>query len=173
MLHAHARREARRNAQGEFVPLAEQEVARWDAALADEAEALLLRASRSAAPGRYQLEAAVQSAHSVRRHGHHPDARAIMLLYEALHGITGSPVAALNRPVAGAEVHGPQVALAEIEAFEADPRLRDYQPFWAARAHLLAACGRRAEAQQAYQRAIGLERDPAVRSFLQARGRRA
>ena len=172
MLHAQARMHARRDAQGEYVALAEQDVARWDHALIDEAEKLLLRASALAAPGRYQLEAAVQSAHNVRRLGVPPDHRAILQLYEALATLSASPVAALNCAVASAEVHGPQAALAAIEALADEPRLQEYQPFWAARAHLLASCGRRDEAGHAYQRAIGLERDDAVRRFLQRRAAR-
>lgn len=171
VLHAQARRPARRDAQGAYVPLAEQDVGRWDAALIDEAEALLRRAGALQSPGRYQLEAAVQSAHAVRRHGQVPDARAIVLLYEALHARTGSSVAALNRAVALAQAEGPQAGLAALEALDAR-QLADYQPYWAARAHVLAACGRRGEAVDAYQRAIGLERDPAVRAFLQAQAAR-
>jgi RNA polymerase sigma-70 factor (ECF subfamily) len=143
MLYAQARLHARRNAQGEYIALAEQDVALWDDHLIDEAEALLLRASRRSAPGRYQLEAAVQSAHSVRRHGRAPDHAAILQLYEALAALTGSPVAALNRAVALAEVQGPQAALSALEALTDERRLQDYQPFWAARAHLLAQCGHR------------------------------
>jgi RNA polymerase sigma-70 factor (ECF subfamily) len=172
MLYAQARLHARRGGDGEYVPLAEQDVTLWDTALIDEAEALLLRASRLAAPGRYQLEAAVQSAHSLRRHGERPDHAAIVQLYEALHALTQSPVAALNRAVASAEVQGPQAALAAIEQLAGEPRLQEYQPFWAARAHLLARCGRGEDAAQAYQRAIGLERDDAVRRFLQRRAER-
>jgi RNA polymerase sigma-70 factor (ECF subfamily) len=81
-------------------------------------------------------------------------------------------VAALNRAVASAEVQGPQAALAAIEQLAGEPRLQEYQPFWAARAHLLARCGRGEDAAQAYQRAIGLERDDAVRRFLQRRAER-
>lgn len=146
ILHAHARRAARRGSQGEYVPLAEQDAARWDAGMIEEAEQLLLRASTFAAPGRYQLEAAVQSAHAVRRHGRPPDAAAIVLLYEALHGLTGSPLAALNRAVALADAQGPEAALQALDALAAQAALADYQPHWAARAHLLAQCGRRAAA---------------------------
>jgi RNA polymerase sigma-70 factor, ECF subfamily len=169
MLHAQARLPARRGEHGDYVPLAAQDVARWDAVLIDEAEGLLLQASRRGAPGRYQLEAAVQSAHSVRRHGRRPDHAAILQLYEALQAISPTPVAALNRAVASAEVHGPHAALAALEALATEPRLHEYQPYWAARAHLLAQCGRGDEAAQAYQRAIGLSRDDAVRRFLQRR----
>lgn len=166
LLHAQARRPARRDARGAYVPLARQDVGRWDLALIDEAEALLRRAGALRRPGRYQLEAAVQSAHAVRRHGQVPDARAIVLLYEALQACTGSWVAALNRAVALTQVEGPAAALAAIDALD-EPRRKEYQPFWAARAHVLASCGRRSEAAEAYARAIGLERDPAVRAFLQ------
>lgn len=171
LLHAEARRPARRDAAGAYVPLAEQDVTRWDAALIAEAEALLRAAGRLQRPGRYQLEAAVQSAHAVRRQGHAPDAQAIVLLYEALEQLTGSYVAALNRAVALLQAEGPQAALVALDALPAQ-RLQEYQPYWAARAHVLAACGQREAAARAYRRAIGLERDPAVRAYLQARATR-
>jgi RNA polymerase sigma-70 factor, ECF subfamily len=170
MLHAHARRLARRDAAGDYVPLAQQDTSRWEHAQVDEAEDLLRRASRIAGPpGRFQLEAAVQSAHSVRRRSGSPDWSAVLALYDALHALTGSPVAALNRAVALAEVEGPQQALAALDALADDARLRDYQPYWAARADLLARSGAPGDALVAYERAIGLERDPAVRRFLQRR----
>lgn len=142
---------------------------RWDGPLA---EALLLRAGGFRAPGRYQPEAAVQSAHSVRRHGQAPDPQAILLLYEALHARTRSPVAAVNHAVALCAAAGPAAALEALDVLAGTHALSQYQPYWAARAHVLALCARRAEALQAYQRAIGLERDAAVRSFLQARAER-
>ena len=135
--------------------------------MVDEAEAVLRQAGTLGRPGRYQLEAAIQSAHRVRRHGGAPDWMAIARLYEALHQITGSPVAAINHAVALASVEGPQAGLAALAQLEPEGRLADYQPFWAARAELLARCGQREPARQAYERAIGLERDPAVRAFLQ------
>jgi RNA polymerase sigma-70 factor, ECF subfamily len=166
MLHAHARRAARRDAAGEYVPLGWQDTALWDRALIDEAEALLKRASALTTAGRYQLEAAVQSAHAVRRHGGAVPWAAIVQLYEALNAITESPVAALNRAVALSHVEGAAAALA---ALPQDARLADYQPYWAARADLLARSGDREAALAAYERAIGLERDAAVRRFLQQR----
>lgn len=169
MLYAQARRPARRDTAGRYVPLTQQDTRLWDGGLLEEAETLLRAASAQGRPGRYQLEAAVQSAHCVRRHGGAADWAAIADLYEGLHAITGSPVAALNRAVAIAHVRGPKAGWAELEALEADARLQDYQPYWAARADLLARSGRPADAEQAYQRAIGLERDEAVRAFLQAR----
>ncbi|TAL66076.1 MAG: RNA polymerase subunit sigma-70 [Burkholderiaceae bacterium] len=169
MLHAQARRAARRDAQGEYVPLALQDTAQWDGAMIDEAEALLRRASQLRAPGRYQLEAAVQSAHCARRWTGGADWAAIVQLYEALQALTGSPVAALNRAVALAETQGVDAGLEALEALAGDVRLADYQPYWAARAELLTRSGARAQALDAYQHAIGLEREPAVRRFLQRR----
>jgi RNA polymerase sigma-70 factor (ECF subfamily) len=170
MLHAHARRDARRSSAGGYVPLAQQDPAQWDAAMIDEAEALLAQANACAeVPGRYQLEAAVQSAHAVRRLGHESDWAAIERLYEALCALTGSPVAALNRAVALGQTRGPQAALSALDALAGDARLADYQPYWAARADLLARCGNTAAAREAYAQAVGLERDPAVRHFLQGR----
>jgi RNA polymerase sigma-70 factor (ECF subfamily) len=169
MLHAHARRAARRDREGEYIPMAAQDVARWDAAMIDEAESLLHRANAVEASGRYQLEAALQSAHSVRRTGAAVPWGAVIGLYDALFALTASPVTALNRAVALAEVDGPHAALRALDALAGDPRLANYQPYWAARAELLVRCGRSAQAHAAYERAIGLERDPAVRRFLQRR----
>ena len=169
MLYAHARRDARRDAQGAYVPLSEQDPARWDARLVDEAEGLLSRASALPGTGRFQLEAAVQSAHVVRRATGRTDWAAIERLYDALLALTGSPVVALNRAVAVAETRGTAAGLEALGALAADRRLDAYQPFWAARAGLLARAGEADEADRAYERAIGLEVDPAVRRFLERR----
>jgi RNA polymerase sigma-70 factor (ECF subfamily) len=169
MLHAEARRGARRNARGEYVPLADQDPALWDTPLIEEAEALLFRASAMGAIGRYQLEAAVQSAHVVRRRTGRSDWAAIERLYDALSAITGSPVVAINRAIAVAETHGAAAGLAALDQVADDGRLAEYQPYWAARAGLLARADDVAAADAAYQRAIGLESDPAVRRFLQQR----
>ena len=169
MLYAQARRDARRDAQGEYVPLADQDPAAWDAEGIAEAEKLLFRASAVGHIGRYQLEAAVQSAHVVRRRGGPADWAAIERLYDALLALTGSPVVALNRAIALAETRGAAAGLEALDALAADARLRDYQPYWAARADLLARGGNGAAAHEAYERAIGLESDPAVRRFLHER----
>jgi RNA polymerase sigma-70 factor (ECF subfamily) len=169
MLHAEARRGARRNADGDYVPLTEQDPALWDAGLIAEAETLLLAASRMGKVDRYQLEAAVQSAHAVRRSTGRADWAAIKRLYDALEEITGSPVVAINRAIAIAETDGPAAGLAALAALEGDGRLSEYQPYWAARAALLASAGDIDAADAAYEQAIGLERDPAVRRFLQQR----
>jgi RNA polymerase sigma-70 factor (ECF subfamily) len=172
MLHAEARRGARRTGRGDYVPLADQDPSAWDTKPIEEAEALLLRASRSGMIGRYQLEAAVQSAHAARRISGRTDWAAIMRMYDALFAITDSPVVAINRAIAIAEMHGVAAGLAALDALANDPRLADYQPYWAARAGLLGRTGKVESAEEAYDRAIGLEADPSVRGFLQrCRGR--
>jgi RNA polymerase sigma-70 factor (ECF subfamily) len=173
MLHAEARRAARRSAAGDYVPLAAQDPDAWDGALIDEAEALLARAGAMRKPGRYQLEAAVQSAHVIRRKSGRADWPAIERLYDALLAMTASPVVAINRAIAVAETRGPAAGLAALESAAADPRVAEYQPFWAARAALLARAGDVTAAREAYDRAIGLEADPAVRRFLQQQRARA
>ncbi|MES2716569.1 MAG: DUF6596 domain-containing protein [Pseudomonadota bacterium] len=177
MLHTHARRAARRDDAGRYVPLAAQDSTRWDARMLREAERLLHRAGALALQpgagvqrvGRYQLEAAIQSAHGVRRFSGRADWPAIVALYDGLLQLTASPVVALNRAVALAELAGPTAGLAALDALAGDARLAEYQPLWAARAALLQRLGRAAEALAAYDRAIGLEADPVVRAFLQQR----
>jgi RNA polymerase sigma-70 factor (ECF subfamily) len=169
MLYAQARRDARRDADGEYVPLTEQDPAAWDDALIEEAEALLSLASALPGTGRYQLEAAVQSAHVVRRRTGSADWAAIARIYDALLAVTGSPVIAVNRAVAIAETRGPAAGLEALDALSGDRRLAEYQPYWAARAGLLAKRGDAGAADEAYARAIGLESDPAVRRFLSKR----
>ena len=169
MLFAEARRAARRNAEGEYVPLTDQDPTLWSGPLIEEAEAALYRASRLGRVGRYQLEAAVQSAHVVRRRTGSADWAAIERLYDGLMALTGSPVVAINRAIAAAETRGPAAGLRALDAVAPDARLAEYQPYWAARADLLARSGEVEAAAEAYQRAIGLEADPAVRRFLQQR----
>jgi RNA polymerase sigma-70 factor (ECF subfamily) len=167
MLHAEARRGARRNGRGDYVPLAEQDPCEWDVRLIDEAEALLRRAGSMGAVGRYQLEAAVQSAHAARRVTGGTDWAAIARLYDGLFALTGSPVVAINRAIAIAECDCAGAGLAVLDALSGDGRLAEYQPYWAARAGLLSWIGEAEAAEEAYDRAIGLEADPAVRRFLQ------
>lgn len=169
MLFAHARRDARRDAAGEYVPLSAQDAATWNAPMIDAANALLRRANALNAIGRFQLEAALQSAHVDRCRTGRANWNAIVQLYDGLLAIAPSPVVAVNRALALAERDGPQAALDALAPYTDDPRLADYQPYWAARANLLARTGATAEALGAYDLAIGLERDPAVRRFLQAR----
>lgn len=169
MLHAEARRSARRTTAGEYVPLAQQDPALWNASMIEEAESLLRRASELGAIGRYQLEAALQSAHVARRRTGHDNWAAVVALYDALAEIAPSPVIAINRALALAETAGPRAALDAMPKPTNDVRLNQYQPFWAARADLLARIDAHSKAREAYEIAIGLERDPAVRRFLQQR----
>jgi RNA polymerase sigma-70 factor (ECF subfamily) len=167
VLYAESRRRARRDASGDFVPLDAQDPLAWDIAMIEEAEALLRRACALGAIGRYQLEAAVQSAHVARCRSGQADWRAVVALYDALFALTRSPVVAINRALAIGKTLGTEAALAALP--DADERLGRYQPYWAARAELLARSGARAEAREAYELAIGLERDDAIRRFLQQR----
>ena len=169
MLHAEARRRARRNADGEYVPLAEQDPDLWDWQMIEEAETLLLRASTLGSIGRYQLEAALQSAHVSRGRTGRANWADVVHLYDALFALVDSPVVAINRALAIAELHGATAALDAMPDVATDARLAEYQPYWAARAELLAKSGEHAQARHAYEIAIGLERDPAVRRFLQQR----
>lgn len=166
MLHAEARRRARRDTNGNYVPFAEQDPALWDTTMIDEAESLLLRASALGSIGRYQLEGALQSAHVDRRRTGRANWPAVVCLYDALLALADSPVVAINRALAVAEVEGCAVALDLLDGLDGDVRLKEYQPYWAARAQLLAKSGARDAAHHAYDIAIGLERDPAVRRFL-------
>jgi RNA polymerase sigma-70 factor, ECF subfamily len=166
MLFAESRRAARRNSAGDYVPLAEQDLSAWDGAMIEEAEALLVRAGAGAGLGRYQIEAAIQAVHAARRLTGVTDWAAIVTLYDALATMSGSPVVAVNRAVALAEIDGPAAGLRALDAVGDIPRLADYQPLWAARAGLLAKIGDVAAARDAYDRATGLESDPAVRRFL-------
>jgi RNA polymerase sigma-70 factor (ECF subfamily) len=169
MLYAEARRKARRSPEGAYVALAEQDVSLWDNALIAEAEASLLRASTLGIIGRYQLEAAIQSAHVARGRTGGDNWAAVVNLYDALLELTNSPVAAINRAVALAEMKGAFAGLEALNAVSADPRVLDYQPYWAARADLLARTAAPSEASAAYEIAIGLERDPSVRQVLEKR----
>jgi predicted RNA polymerase sigma factor len=169
VLHAEARRRARRTPDGAYVPLAEQDQTAWELPMIAEAEALLRRASARGVLGRYQLEAALQSAHVYRCRTGRSNWGEIVQLYDLLLAVAGSPVVAINRALAMAEVHGAPAALAALPEVAGDARLATYQPYWAARADLLARAGAPVEARQAYERAIGLERDPAVRRYLQQR----
>jgi RNA polymerase sigma-70 factor (ECF subfamily) len=150
MLHAEARRRARRDAHGGYVPLAEQDISLWDSRMIALAESLLLRASALGSVGRYQLEAALQSAHVERRRTGQANWPAVVQLYDALWALARSPVVAINRALAICEVSGAGAALQAMDELAADSRLTEYQPFWAARAELLAPgqdrCHRRSAA---------------------------
>lgn len=169
MLYAEARRKARRSPEGAYIPLAEQDVFLWDCERIAEAEAVLLKASGMGVIARYQLEAAIQSAHVARRRQGIDNWPAVVKLYDALLALTGSPVAAINRAVALAEMDGAAAGLESLAAVSNDARVLQYQPYWAARADLLARTGVHHEARDAYEIAIGLERDDSVRHVLEKR----
>jgi RNA polymerase sigma-70 factor (ECF subfamily) len=169
MLYAEARRAARRDATGAYVPLEEQDATLWDESQIALAESLLREASRAGPTGRHQLEAAIQSAHTARRLTGRSNWPVVVQLYDHLLALTGSPVVVLNRAVALAEVEGPEAALAAIEPLVADTRMLTYQPYWAAKGHLLARTGADADAAEAYRVAIGLTSDEAVRAYLRGK----
>ncbi len=166
MLHAQARRHARRDAQGDYVPLAEQDPALWDEPMIVEAEALLRHASYLGAISRYQLEAALQSAHVHRCRTGCANWAQVVQLYDSLFALAGSPVVGINRALALGQEHGAAAGLEALQELACDGRLAQYQPYWAARAELLTKTGAASEARGAYDIAIGLERDDAVRRFL-------
>lgn len=168
LLHLEARRPARRDAQDRFVPLDEQDVSLWRTELIVEAERMLRAASEARRPGRYQLEAAIQSAHATRAWRGEADWEAIVLLYKTLAALTGSPVAHLNLAAALSRRDGPESGLAALSALDAAV-LRDYQPYWALTADLMARLGRTDEARRAYDEAMARERDVAVIAFLSDR----
>lgn len=169
MLHLDARKPARR-IDARYVPLDEQDVGLWRREAIEEAEAFLRRASAHNAIGRYQLEAAIQSAHAARFDTGSADWPAIVLLYEALAVLTGSPVAHLNAVAALARRDGAGAASTALDALaEEFPSLRSYQPYWALRADLSAKLGHLEAARAAYDEAIARERDGAVIRFLSDR----
>jgi RNA polymerase sigma-70 factor (ECF subfamily) len=170
MLHLEARRPARRDAEGGYIPLDAQDVSKWRRPEMDEAERLLHVASKGNQIGRYQLEAAIQSAHAARAYSGAADWPAIVMLYGALANLTGSPVAHLNTAAAIARRDNAEAGLAALtNVVERFPSLQGYQPYWALRADLCAKLGRRDDAYAAYDEAIVREKDAAVRAFLEQR----
>lgn len=163
MLHVESRRTARRDDAGRYVPLDRQDPRRWDLAMMREAERVLFAASRAGTPGRFQLEAAIQSAHAVRAFEGATDWVAIESLYRLLLTFADTLGGRIAHLAALAEVRGAEAAYAELRTLDLDA-VRDHQPYWALRAHLERQTGRPHEAS--VQRAIGLSEDPAVRAFL-------
>jgi RNA polymerase sigma-70 factor (ECF subfamily) len=166
MFYTSARRAARRDATGAYVPLERQDTRLWDESLLARAEDLMHRANAAGPSGRYQIEAAIQSAHVARRLTGVSNWPAVVALYDHLLALTGSPVVILNRAVARAEVEGPHAALADLAPLEADPRMLSYQPFWAAKGHLFARAGDAKAAAEALTVAVGLTTDEAVKGHL-------
>ena len=173
MLYAEARRNARRDHEGCYVPIDEQDVALWDRTQISSAEKLLHACNRSGPTGRYQLEAAIQSAHIAQRLTGTNCWPAILSLYDHLVSLTNSPVAMLNRAAALAEVAGPDAALAELSGISNDKRILGYQPYWATLGHLNLRAGNVEAGCEALRVAIGLSTDHAVRQHLRLRLRTA
>jgi RNA polymerase sigma-70 factor (ECF subfamily) len=165
MLHCEARREARFSSSGEFIPLDQQDTRRWLGDLMEEAETLLRTASGFGRNGRYQLEAAIQSIHAARVKSGNIDWQEIALLYEGLVRFTPNIGASVGRAVALAQAGNPSAALNALAALK-QSSVVNYQPFWAARGHLLRLLNRNDEAHEAFTRAASLTDDPALREYL-------
>jgi RNA polymerase sigma-70 factor (ECF subfamily) len=168
LLH-HARREARVGAAGELVLLDEQDRSRWDQAMIIEGVGVLDRAVRLGRLGPYRVQAAIAALHATAASAETTDWSRILSLYDALRGMTPSPVVELNRAVAIAMAHGPEQGLAGVEELAATGELDGYHLLHATRADLLRRLGRDAEAGAAYRRALTLATNPVERAFLARR----
>ena len=168
MLHCEARRRARRDASGNYVPLTKQDVTLWSAPMIYEAERQLAVAASFERPGRFQLEAAIQSAHASRLATGRTDWETVALLYEGLVREAPTIGAMVGRAAAATEARGPESGWELLQRVSAESR-EGYQPYWALAADLLARLGRDEEARDAYANAIGLSEDPAIRAFLMER----
>lgn len=168
LMFCEARRAARFDASGGFVPLHEQDSGRWDRAMIVDANQLLRRASALRQPGPFQLEAAIQSAHCQRAFTGVVPWAGIATLYEHLVRIAPTIGARVSQAVAIGEAASPADGLARLEQIDPDT-VRDYQPYWVALAHLQARDGRIEASRLAAGRAIGLSLQPAIRRHLQDR----
>ncbi|MDI1464767.1 sigma factor [Catellatospora sp. KI3] len=163
MLLTEARRAARVAVSGELVNLADQDRGAWDRALIAEGHALVrARLASGQAPGRYQILAAINAVHTDARDVRDTDWSQVVALYDQLLRLDPSPIVRLNRAIAVAELDGPQVALAEVDALP----LAGYHAYHATRAELLRRLGRSAQARSAYDQAIELTGNTAERAYL-------
>lgn len=167
MLHCEARRSARRTDDGVYVPLLEQDATRWSKDMIEEAERYLTRASRARRFGRFQFEAAIQSAHAQRVRTGNTDWEAIALLYEGLVSLSPTIGARVGHSAAVAEARGPENGWSLLQAISPSA-VTNYQPYWALAAHLLTRIRRYSEATAAFNGAIGLCED-ATPNFLMRR----
>jgi RNA polymerase sigma-70 factor (ECF subfamily) len=165
MLLTESRRDARTGPAGDLVLLSDQDRSRWDRDLIAEGQAIVRKCLRRNQPGPYQIQAAINAVHSDAPTADATDWRQILALYDQLMAIAPSPVVALNRAVAVAEVDGPEVALAVIDGLDLD----GYHVFHAVRADLLTRLGRNADAVLAYDRAMARTENAAERAFFQGR----
>jgi RNA polymerase sigma-70 factor (ECF subfamily) len=165
MLYCESRRDARRTADGAYVPLLQQDIQFWSQPLIDEAEHELAQAATFKQLGRFQLEAAIQSVHIQRAITHQVNWDALVLLYEGLVQFSPTLGALVNQAAAIAEAQGFDQGLIRLNALP-DEAVKNYQPYWALKAYLLKQLECQSDAQQAYERAIGLTEDTAIREFL-------
>lgn len=165
MLYCEARREARRDAEGAYVPLLQQDTSLWSQSMIDEAERELAHAAKFKQLGRFQLEAAIQSIHAQRIATQRIDWQALALLYEGLIQLSPTLGALVSHAAAIAETQGSDQGIQLLETLSAED-VKNYQPYWALKAHLLKQLGHKSAARQAYSRAIGLTEDLAIREFL-------
>jgi RNA polymerase sigma-70 factor (ECF subfamily) len=168
MLHCEARRLARYTSDGAFVPLDRQDATQWSRPMIDEAEQHLRTAAALKRMGRYQLEAAIQSIHAHRVVTGTIDWAEIHLLYEGLVQIAPGIGSLVGRAVAQAQAGQPAAGLSALDAIPAE-RVVSYQPYWAARGHLLRLLKREDDARDAFTRAASLTDDAALRNYLFAR----
>lgn len=176
MLFVQSRVDARRNSDGQFTPLSKQDRQCWDWRLIARAEHHLNKAAALRQPGRYQIEAAIQSHHVLCEPEQGPDWKAIAGLYDALVVCAPTVAAWVGRAAALGEAQNPAAGLAALQ-YLPDDRVAGYQPYWAVRAHLLSNAivgnpDHREKARYAYSRAIGLSEDEAVRAFLREQQKR-
>jgi len=168
MLLTEARRTARISVSGELVTLDEQDREAWDAALIAEGQRLVReRLAVGVAPGRYQILAAINAVHTSARHMRDTDWSQVVALYDQLVRLDPSPIVALNRAVAVAELDGPEVALVAVDRLE--DKLTDYHAYHATRADLLRRLGRSQQSRAAYAKAIGLAGNTAETAYLTRR----
>jgi RNA polymerase sigma-70 factor, ECF subfamily len=165
MLLSESRRATRTTPDGDLVRLAEQDRGRWDRGLIAEGQAIVRQCLQRNQPGPYQIQAAINAVHSDAPTADATDWRQIVQLYDQLLSLAPSPVVALNRAVAVAEVEGPHAALALVDDLDLD----GYYLFHAIRADLLRRLGRDAEAALAYEAAIARTKNATERDFLQRR----
>jgi RNA polymerase sigma-70 factor (ECF subfamily) len=168
MLYCEARRAARRNADGRYVPLDEQDTGRWNAIMIAEADGLLRQAGAFDRFGPFQCQAAIQSVHTERRRSGATDWTALVTLYDALVLMKPTVGARVSQAAVIGRAQGATAGLHHLnQMVERD--ILSYQPYWAVRAHLLAEAGEAESAVTAYRTAIGLSDSSVVREFLQAR----
>ncbi len=168
MLFCEARRPARRSADGAYVPILEQDTQLWSSKMIREAEVLLDGAASQHRAERFQLEAALQSAHIDSARTGETNWPAIAVIYEGLVRAAPTIGAYVGRAAALAEARGATDALSALDVVDPDTA-RNYQPYWAVRAHVLSRLGRNADATIAFDRAIELTADPAIAEVLAGR----